>query len=52
MSQMNLIVSIEIKLKILESREWPMTNLRAKEAERAAQMFQKRREPDVADSED
>ena len=29
-----------------------MTNLRAKEAERAAQMFQKKREPELAESDD
>lgn len=29
-----------------------MTNLRAKEAERAAQMFQKKREPELAESDE
>lgn len=36
----------------LSSSDWPMINLRAKEAERAAQMFQKRKEPEIADSDD
>ena len=39
-------------LILIETREWPMTNLRAKEAERAAQMFAKKREPELADSDD
>lgn len=37
---------------LIEQTEWPMTNLRTKEAERAAQMFQKRREPELADNDD
>ena len=36
----------------IESREWPMVNLRAKEAERAASMFQKRKEPELATDDD
>jgi coatomer subunit alpha len=34
---------------IFQSSEWPMTNMRAKEAERAAEMFAKRRaEPEIS----
>lgn len=35
-----------------EQRDWPMINLRAKEAERAAKVFQKRRDPELADNDD
>lgn len=36
-----------------QGSDWPMTNMRAKEAERAAQMFAKKRaEPEIADNDD
>ena len=35
-----------------QSRDWPMVSLRAEEAKRAALMFQKKREPELADSDD
>ncbi len=34
-----------------EIKDWPMINMRAKEAERAAQMFQKKK-PEVTDNDD
>jgi hypothetical protein len=35
-----------------QTRDWPMVSLRAEEAKRAALMFQKKREPELADSDD
>jgi hypothetical protein len=35
-----------------EASEWPMVNQRAKEAERAAAIFQKRQQPEIAESDD
>ncbi len=39
-------------LTIIETSEWPMINQRAKEAERAAAIFQKRQQPELAESDD
>ena len=38
-------------IKHIESKEWPLVNMRAKEAERAAQMFAKKNQPDNIDNE-
>jgi hypothetical protein len=35
-----------------QQRDWPMISLRAEEAKRAALMFQKKREPELADSDE
>jgi len=48
---MNLIVS-SILSYFVEQREWPMISMRAEEAKRAALMFQKKREPELADADD
>lgn len=53
MCKMKPIVSIRVFVNIyIEQREWPMINMRAEEAKRAALMFQKKREPELADSDD
>lgn len=53
MSLMNHIVSYFIFINIFsELREWPMISKRAEEAKRAAQMFQKKKGPELNEGED